>query len=280
MSDSDADRVRDALVTRFGESPPINASLPGLDELARMAGHRTHRRYSDRAVDAELVRLLCACALSAPSKSDLQQADIVVVNDPAKRKVFADLIPDQPHVREAPVFLVFLADGRRFRELFALRDRPFLNDHLDAFFNPVVDAGLALGWFLRAAEAVGLGCCPISVIRDHAATVSELLELPERVIPVSGMCLGWPADTPPITPRLGLDLTIHYDRYDDGDLPRRVAVSDQRRAERMPYRRQRDPDRWGMVNDYGWSEDKARQYATAQRADFGDFVRAKSFKLD
>ena len=81
-----------------------------------------------------------------------------------------------------------------------------------------VDAALVLASFLQAAEAVGLGCCPISVIRDHSATVSELLALPQRVIPVSGLCLGWPADTPPITPRLGLDLTVHVDRYaEEGD---------------------------------------------------------------
>jgi nitroreductase/FMN reductase [NAD(P)H] len=280
MSDTDAKRVREALMARFSESLPVDASLAGLDELARMAEHRTHRRYLERAVDPGLVRLLCACALSAPSKSDLQQADIVIVRDASRRKAIADLLPDQPHVRDTPVFLVFLANGRRFREIFAQRARPFANDHLDAFFNPVVDAALVLASFLHAAEAVGLGCCPISVIRDHAATVSALLELPERVIPVSGMCLGWPADTPPITPRLGLDLTIHEDVYDDGDLETRIAASDRRRAARMPYRRQRDEARWGNAPAYGWSEDKARQYATAQRADFGAFVRSKGFRLE
>jgi nitroreductase len=280
MSNNDADRIREALTERFGESPAIDPALPGLDELARMAGHRTHRRYSERPVGVELVRMLCACALSAPSKSDLQQADIMLVSDPAKRKVIADLLPEQPHVREAPVFLVVLANGRRFRELFARRGRPFANDHLDAFFNPVVDAALVLANLLRAAEAVGLGCCPISVIRDHAATVSELLELPERIVPVSGLCLGWSADAPPITPRLGLDLTLHENSYDEGDVAARIAFSDRRRADRMPYRRQRDEARWGTAADYGWSEDKARQYASAQRADFGAFVRDKGFCLD
>ena len=280
MFEHDSDPVREALTARFGESPPIDGSLAGRDELARMAGHRTHRRYAERPVEADLLRLLCACALSAPAKSDLQQADILIVSDPDKRKVIAELIPDQPHVRDAPVFLVFLANGRRFRELFAMRDRPFVNDHFDALFNPVVDAALVLGWFLRAAEAAGLGCCPISVIRDHAAAVSTLLELPDRVIPVCGLCLGWPADTPPITPRLGLDLTIHENRYDEGDLAARLDSSDRRRSARMPYRRQRDEARWGAVADYGWSEDKARQYATPQRADFGAFVRGKGFRLD
>jgi nitroreductase/FMN reductase [NAD(P)H] len=104
--------------------------------------------------------------------------------------------------------------------------------------------------------------------------------LPERVIAVSGMCVGWPADDPPITPRLGLDLTIHENRYDDANRTTRIAASDRRRAARMPYRRQRGEATWGRIDDYGWSEDKARQYATPQRADFGAFVRGKGFRLD
>ena len=69
--------IADALQRRFGETIAVDENLSGLDELARMAGRRVHRRYTDRAVEPSLLRLLCACALSAPSKSDLQQADIV-----------------------------------------------------------------------------------------------------------------------------------------------------------------------------------------------------------
>jgi FMN reductase [NAD(P)H] len=47
-----------------------------------------------------------------------------------------------------------------------------------------------------------------------------------------------------------------------------------------PYRNQRDPARFGAASFYGWSEDKARQYAVPLRADFGAFVRAKGFCLD
>ena len=84
------------------------------------------------------------------------------------------------------MFLVFLANGRRLPRISALREKPFPNDHLDQFFNAAVDTGIVLATFIRAADAAGLGCCPISVIRDHAATVSDLLDLPERVIPVAG----------------------------------------------------------------------------------------------
>ena len=272
--------VQNALFERFGERIAVDASLPGLDELARIAGRRVHRRFLDRDIPQELLRLLCACALSAPSKSDLQQGDILIVRENDRRGTIADLLPDMPWVREAPVFLVFLANGRRVPRVAELRGKPFPNDHLDLFFNATVDAAIVLATFLRAAEAVGLGCCPISVIRDRARVVSELLELPEKVVPVAGMCLGWPADEGGITPRLSLTTTVHYERFDEGDLGAQIDAYDRRRARARPYRNQRDPARFGRAEFYGWSEDKARQYAVLLRADFGDFVRAQGFHLD
>jgi FMN reductase [NAD(P)H] len=270
--------IIDALHARFGETLAVDEKLSGLDELARLAGRRVHRRYTDRAVDAELLRLLCACALSAPSKSDLQQADIVIV-DKADQAAIAALIPDQPFIRTAPAFLVFLANGRRLPGISKMRGKPFPNDHLDQFFNAAVDAGIVLATFIAAADAVGLGTCPISVIRDHSAKVSEMLKLPQRVIPVAGMCVGWPSEAGHISPRLSLYSTLHEGQYDEGDLAQRIDAYDRRRAAIHPYK-PRDPARWGDVPFYGWSEDKARQYGVPQRADFGAFVRKKGFNLD
>jgi nitroreductase/FMN reductase [NAD(P)H] len=280
MSKSQTDKViQDALAMRFGETFSVDDSLANLDEIARIAARRVTRRYLERPIDAGLLRLLCACALSAPTKSDLQQADIIIVADAEKRRVIADLIPDQPFIRSAPSFLVFLANGRRLPAISKMRGKPFPNDHLDLFFNATVDAAIALATFMRAADAVGLGTCPISVIRDHAARVSQLLALPERVIPVAGMCVGWPAEAGHISARLPLACTVHTDRYDEGDLAARIDGYDRRRAAIHPHR-PRNPERWGAVDFYGWSEDKARQYGVPQRADFGAFVRRRGFCLD
>jgi nitroreductase/FMN reductase [NAD(P)H] len=276
----DATSLQDALLERFGESVQVDPGLPGLAELATIASHRSHRRYLPQAIAPELLRLLCACALSAPSKSDLQQADIVIVDDPTIRKEIVATIPDMPWIETAPAFLVFVANGERLPLVATLRGKPFPNDHLDQFFNAVVDAAIVLTTFMRAAAAVGLGCCPISAIRDHPGRVSELLRLPARAIPVAGLCVGWPAQEGRITPRLSLETTVHHNQYKERDLAAEIERYDRRRAARNPYARQRDPGRFGDAPFYGWSEDKARQYAVPTRSDFGAFVRGKGFRLD
>ena len=179
-------------------------------------------------------------------------------------------------VREAPAFLVFCANGRRIRALSDLRGKAFANDHLDAFMNATVDAAIVMTTFLRAATAAGLGCCPISVIRNHAETVSTLLALPDLVYPIAGLCVGYPAESGAIKPRLPLALTVHKERYDDSGFEEEIDAYDRRR----PYDSQRDPERFGTVETYGWSEDKARQYAVEQRADFGAFIRRRGFNPD
>lgn len=275
-----AKTIEASLERRFGETIPVEADGLDIDPLARIAGRATHRRYRDQPVSPALLRLLCACALSAPSKSDLQQRDIVIVRDAAKRGEIAALIPDMPWIGAAPAFLIFCANGRRLPAIAKLRGKPFPNDHFDLLFNAVGDAAIALATFICAAEAAGLGCCAISVIRDHAAHVSGLIGLPPRVIPFAGLCVGWPAEEARVVPRLPLAATVHVDRYEEGDLPAQLSTYDERREKLRPYATQRGPERWGKPARYGWSEDKARQYADPQRADFGAFVRAQGFSLD
>jgi nitroreductase/FMN reductase [NAD(P)H] len=272
-------RIASALSERFGAAPPVDSRTPGLDELARMAEHRSHRKYSDRPVAPELLRLLLACALSAPSKSDLQQADVVHVADRAKIKAIADAIPDMPWIANAPVFLVFCGNNRRIRQIGEWRGKPFVNDHLDHFMNAAVDAGLVMMSFIRAAEAVGLGTCPISAVRNRSEEVSRMLGLPDQVFPVAGLCVGYPAEEGRITPRQSLEVTVHTDRYDENGVKEKVEAYDRRRDALLPYRRQRNPERFGKADFYGWSEDKARQYCVPEREDFGAFIRSKGFSL-
>ena len=109
--DASAKKLQDALAARFGEDIPVDPALSGLAELAVMAGHRSYRRFLPRPVSGDALRLLCACALSAPSKSDLQQGDIVIVEDKAVQRRIAEAIDDMPWIADAPAFLVFVANG-------------------------------------------------------------------------------------------------------------------------------------------------------------------------
>jgi nitroreductase/FMN reductase [NAD(P)H] len=152
----------------------------------------------------------------------------------------------------------------------------FANDHLDAFFNATTDAAIALSAFVTAAEATGLGCCPISAVRNRAQDVSDVLGLPDHVFPLAGLAVGYPLERPAVSERLPLSVTCHLDRYQEDGLQASVAQYDAKRS----YDTQRLTGIFGESAAYGWSEDKTRQYSQPERADFGAFVLGKGFRLE
>lgn len=274
-----AQDLADDLEERFGRRVAGADALARAPGLAAMAGRGSCRHFLDEPVPFELIEALAAVALSAPTKSDLQQRDIVVIRDPALKARLLALVADQAWTAGAPELLIFCGNNRRQRQIHEWRGRAFANDHLDAFFNAAVDAGIALSAFVTAAEAAGLGCCPISALRNDAAAVSAMIGLPDHVFPVAGLALGRPKFPPRVTMRLPLDCTLHVDRFEEDGLRGKVDDYDRARAAHRPYGAQRRPDLFGAAADYGWSEDKARQYALPERAGFGAFVRAKGFDL-
>ena len=270
------------LEERFGQRFTVPTELTNLDELLGAAAHRSHRAFSDQPIPETWLETLLACALSAPSKSDLQQVSVIHVRDDAKRAAVAALVPTLDWLAQAPLLLVFCGDSRRIRRICELRNRPFANDHLDALFNAAVDAALVMMNFIRVARAAGLGCCPISMLRDRSEELSRLLELPANVFPVAGMAVGFPSAERAISPRLPLSLTVHTDRYDDSALDEALDGYDRRRNALQPIaaEKQREQQRFGVQEDYGWSEDKARQVSYPQRADFGGYLRSQGFRLE
>ena len=273
-------KLSDLLSERYGEG------FADVDDAARapllrsMAARGSCRKFRPGPVDPAVVRALCGVALASPTKSDLQQRDIVLIRDAGLKRRIAELVGGQAWVAGAPELAIFCGDNRRQRLLHDWRGHAFANDHLDAFFNAAVDAGVALSAFVTAAEALGLGCCPISAVRNEAATVSDLLRLPDHVFPVAGLAFGHPAAAPARSMRLPLSVAVHEDRYREGDLKAVVDDYDARRHAAQPYEAERNPEVYGPAPRYGWSEDKARQYNQPERADFGAFVRAKGFSLD
>ncbi len=270
--------IRQILEQRFGDVEAC-ADLEN-PFLAQIAGRGSRRHYQNRSIDVSLLNTLCAVALSAPSKSDLQQRDIILLQDRAQRKKITDLFTPEEWFAKAPALLVVCGNNRRQRQIAETSGKSFANDHLDAFFNATVDAGIVLSNLVNAAEAVGLGCCPISILRNYSEQISDILKLPDYVFPVAGLALGWPLKETEISPRLSLSTTIHVNEFDDHNVIAEISDYDQRRENQQPYTKQRAIERFGQSAKYGWSEDKARQYATPQRTTFGQFIKDKKFILE
>jgi len=268
----------DLLRARFG------IDLPGVevpDAIAPLLDRRVVRRYTEQDVPDSLLDALLAAAQSAPAKSDLQQYSVVVMRDRPRIKQIADWIGTMDWIATAPVFLVWCGDMRRGQRLCEMHGMPHANNNLDTFLNTAVDCALAMAQFMAAAEAIGLGTCPISYVRSHIERVSPLLGLPSGVYPVAGLSVGWPVFRRPTSMRLPPSIVVHHERYDDSNLPQDVAAYDDRRRAREPVAPGglKNNDVYPPREGVGWSENVARQLSVPERFGFAAYLRTKGFDL-
>lgn len=266
------------LRARFGIDLP-GAEVP--DAVAKLLDRRVARRYTEQAVPDPLLDALLAAAQSAPAKSDLQQFSVIVMRDRPRIKRIADWIGTMDWIASAPVFLVWCGDMRRGQRLCEMHGMPHANNNLDTFLNTAVDCALALGHFMAAADAVGLGTCPISYVRSHIERVSPLLGLPPGVYPVAGLTVGWPAFRRPVSMRLPPSVVVHRERYDEARLPGAIADYDARRRAREPVAAGslKNNDVYPPRDGVGWSGNVARQLSVPERFGFAAYLKTRGFDL-
>ncbi len=201
-----------------------------LPDLGSLLCHRSVRQFAREELSEGVARGLVAAAQSAATSSNLQLWTVVSVQDPQKRGAIATLAGDQQQVRDAPWFIVFLADLNRLRRVGLAVGEPCAGlDYEEFKVMAVVDASLAAERMVCAAEALGLGICYVGAVRNDVAAMRELLGLPEGVAPLFGLCVGRPASScaAAIKPRLRQQAVWHRERY-EADVDEAVAEYDAR----------------------------------------------------
>ena len=241
------------------------------DVIALLQAHRSIRKFKPEALSDAMIEQIVRCGQAAPTSSNIQATTVIRVRDAAKRARIAEVAGGQSYVAEAGAFLVFCADLNRARLACAMQGAAFDGGMTERFVSATVDVALAAQNCAVAAEALGLGVCYIGAVRNDPQTVSELLELPELVYPVFGMCLGWPAQAPEVKPRLPLSLVLRQDRYQDPGALEGIKEYD--RELRAYYL-----TRSGGTKDSSWSEEM-KAWAGRARPHLREFLARRGFTL-
>ena len=177
--------------------------------ITQIKAHKSIRAYTDQPITAEQIDEILAAAQQAPSSSFLQAASIIRITDKALRAQIMLLSAEQAYIAGAAEFLLFCADFNRHKQIVPDAKTGFVEQLLIG----ATDAAMMGQNALVAAESLGLGGVYIGAVRNHPAEIGELLGLPELVIPLFGLCLGYPAQDPQVKPRLPRALVVHENRY-------------------------------------------------------------------
>ncbi len=262
------------LTARYGALPfEPPAEIPA--GLAMILDRRVTRKYADTPLDDALLNTVLAGGQSSPSKSDLQQFSIIVLRNRENIAKIAGWIGTMPWIADAPVLLIFCGDMRRGQRICEIHGREHANNNMDTFLNCTVDAASAMAHTILAAEAAGLGTCPISYVRNYNEKIAPMLKLPKGVFPVAGLTLGWPAARERTSPRLPQSVVVHREVYDDSGLEAALPGYDALRPPANP----RYPEVFGPAKE-SWSANASRQLGVPERAGFRAWLRHRGFALD
>ena len=268
---------------RYGISSNKNFSKIDVSPLMNSILSRASvRKFSKKDISQELLTLLLTAAQSAPSKSNLQQYSILVIQNQALKKEISSLIGDTKWALTAPVFLLFLADVRRNIKITKHKGYNHQNNNVDTFMNGVIDAALSMQSMINASESIGLGICPISMIRNIIEEVKNLCKLPKGVFPIAGLAVGWPDEKSLASLRLPQDVVTHYNIYSEENLMDKINKYDDRVFEVAPIEenKQRHVDIYGVAKKGTWSENISRQLSVAERKDFKKWLKNHGFNLE
>ncbi len=182
--------------------------------IKEIEGHRSYRKFRPEPIPEGVMREMLEAAVRASNTGNMQVYSIVVTTDKALRERLAPCHFSQP-AAAAPALITFCADVRRFSRWCELRGAVPEYDNFVWFLNAMTDAVLASENLALEAEAHGLGICYLGTTFYNAPEISEILELPEGVIPVMTVAVGYSAENVPLTDRLPLDAVVHREVYRD-----------------------------------------------------------------
>ena len=165
---------------------------------------RSIRKYSKRDVSDDMLQRMLASAEHTQTMGNLQLYSVVVTRSEELKRRMGPAHFNQPMVTEAPVVLTFCADFRRTTVWAENRKATPGYDNFLSFINAATDALLFCQTFCNIADEQGLGYCFLGTTIYDPQAIIDILKLPQLVMPVATITLGWPDENPPVSDRLPL----------------------------------------------------------------------------
>ena len=179
-------------------------AAPGKSEVVfqNILNRKSVRAYTDRAVSREQLDTLLRAAMAAPTGRDMRPWKFVVIDDKEALAALAGQLPYAKMLPEAAAAIVVCGD------------LSVTDDKGKPSTNWTFDCSAATENLLLAAEAMGLGAVWTGVYpyEERQTAVSQVLQLPEHIIPLNLIPIGYPKGDPQPKDKYDAD-TVHFDRW-------------------------------------------------------------------
>ena len=168
----------------------------GKSTIDNIMSRTSIRKYRDKQVEDEKITAILKAAMAAPTAANKQPWQFIVIKKQNVRQQLATALPYAKMVAQAPLAIVVCGDMSK-----AMKDeeQPFW----------IQDASAASENILLAAHSLGLGAVWTGLypLHDRVRAVQQILHLPQSVIPLNLIPIGYPAEN-----------TIPKDKWKEGNI--------------------------------------------------------------
>ncbi len=168
-----------------------------MEAMEAILTRRSIRRYASTKIPGELVKDLLTAAMSAPSAGNEQPWHFVIIDDHKITEEVPSFHPYASMLKEAPLAILVCVDLDLGTEGFLVQDGSAATENL-----------------LLAAHAKGLGAVWLGIhpIKERVTGMRRLLSLPDHLLPLALISLGYPAEKVPAENRYHLQ-RVHTNRW-------------------------------------------------------------------
>lgn len=181
-----------------------------------LLNRRSYRNFDKNyEIDKQELDLILKASKQAPSPMNLQLYSIIVIdNQELKDKIF-ELNPRNPQIKDCSVFLMYVMDFYRSELASKQYGTSFeIEGKQDTLLLGSIDASLAMQNAIIASESLGLKSVCIGGVRGIAKEISELLQLPDYVFPICGLCIGKTLDENSNHVKPRIEGNVFFNQYD------------------------------------------------------------------
>lgn len=159
------------------------------------------RDFQNKPVEEEKVETMLRAAMAAPTAVNKQPWRFIVIKEKKTLKAISENFNSMKMAEKAPLAIVVCGD------LKAALD----GEGTDYW---VQDASAATENLLLAAHSLGLGAvwCGIYPIKQRVGLLKEMLDIPDDIIPLNVIPIGYPAETPEPKDKWNPS-KIHYEKW-------------------------------------------------------------------
>ena len=170
-------------------NPVINALM----------NRKSIRKYNEEQPSEDVVETIVRAGQQAPFA---MQMGSVLLSREIEKNVFS-----------APLLFTICVDVYRMERVMIKMGWKRKASDLYTLMFGIQDAAYMAENMVIAAESLGLGSCYIGAAPFMAKKIKELYELPDKVLPLVMLTMGYPAEDSPIRPRYPMDFHFFEGKY-------------------------------------------------------------------